>query len=187
VAVTPSAVETGDDPRALLERSGAFGGLVLSGLLLEAVNIDKPVSLRLLGPGVPIPPRSLSISLPWKTSRVLAPARARVVLLDERYLFAVRRWPSLARALHARMSEHAQRHAAQLAISHLPRVEDRLMALMWPPADTWGRVTPAGIRLELSLSHEGLGGLIGARRSTVTLALGQLAERNALIRQDDIG
>lgn len=183
-ALRVGIVEKDDDPRALLERSGAFGGLVLDGLLLEGVKIDESVSLRLLGPGAPISPRSVPIPLPWMTSRVFAPVRTRVVLLDERYLFAARRWPSLARALHGRMSEDAKRHGAQLAISHLPRVEDRLMALMWLLADTWGRVTPAGIRLELSLSHEALGGLIGARRSTVTLALGKLAERNVLIRQD---
>jgi hypothetical protein len=108
-----------------------------------------------------------------------------VVLLDERYLLATRSWPWLARALHARMSEHARRDRAQLAISHLPRVEDRLMALMWLLADGWGRVTPTGIRIGLSLSHEVLGGLIGAQRPTVTLAVGELAKRNVLIRQDE--
>ncbi len=59
------------------------------------------------------------------------------------------------------------------------------MALMWLLAESWGRVTPAGIRLPLSLSHEVLGGLVGARRSTVTIALGKLAEGGSLIRQGD--
>jgi len=59
------------------------------------------------------------------------------------------------------------------------------MALMWLLAESWGRVTPAGIRLPLSLSHEVLGGLIGSRRPTVTLALTKLAEQGSLTRQDD--
>ncbi len=36
----------------------------------------------------------------------------------------------------------------------------------------------------MHLTHDVLGGLVGARRSTVTLALGELADRGALIRQD---
>src|SRR5262249_24589688 len=67
----------------------------------------------------------------------------------------------------------------------LPRVQDRLMGLMWLLAEFWGRVTPAGIRLPVSLSHEVLGGLVGARRPTVTLALSELAEGGSLIRHED--
>lgn len=59
------------------------------------------------------------------------------------------------------------------------------MALMWLLAEFWGRVTPAGIRLPLSLSHEVLGGLVGARRSTVTLAVSKLADRGSLIRHEE--
>ena len=59
------------------------------------------------------------------------------------------------------------------------------MAGMWLLAESWGRVTPAGTRVLISLSHEVLGGLVGARRSTVTLAVSRLAERGSLIRQDD--
>ena len=59
------------------------------------------------------------------------------------------------------------------------------MALMWLLAGSWGRVTLAGIILPLSLSHEFLGGLVGARRPTVTLALHKLAERGSLIRHEN--
>ena len=52
------------------------------------------------------------------------------------------------------------------------------------PEPEGGKVTPAGIRLQLSLTHEMLGRLIGARRPTVTLALKELAEQNSVIRQD---
>lgn len=59
------------------------------------------------------------------------------------------------------------------------------MALIWQLAESWGRVTPAGTRVPLSLSHEVLGGLVGARRPTVTLALSKLAKQGSLIRQGD--
>jgi hypothetical protein len=55
---------------------------------------------------------------------------------------------------------------------------------MWLLAESWGRVTPAGTTLPLSLTHDALGALIGARRPTVTLALRELTERGAVIRQD---
>ena len=59
------------------------------------------------------------------------------------------------------------------------------MAVMWLLAEFWGRVTPFGTRLQISLSHELLAGLVGARRPTVTLALGKLAERGSLIRHEN--
>jgi hypothetical protein len=37
--------------------------------------------------------------------------------------------------------------------------------------------------LPLALTHETLGGLVGARRPTVTLALRELTERGALVHQ----
>ena len=51
-------------------------------------------------------------------------------------------------------------------------------------AEYWGHVTSAGTRLPLSLTHDALGALVGARRPTVTLALGQLVERGAIVRQE---
>ena len=85
-ALPVGIAEKDDDARALSERSGAFGGLGLDGLLFEAVKIDG-----LLGPGAPIPPLGPTIVLPWITSRVFAPERTRVVLLNERYLPAAGR------------------------------------------------------------------------------------------------
>jgi len=56
------------------------------------------------------------------------------------------------------------------------------MAVMRLLPEAWGRVTPAGIRLPLSLPTRCLGGLVGARRPTVTLAWGQ-ARRAGLAAQ----
>jgi len=51
-------------------------------------------------------------------------------------------------------------------------------------AERWGMVTPQGRIIRLPLTHETLGSLIGARRPTVSLALGDLAERGEVVRQD---
>jgi hypothetical protein len=72
----------------------------------------------------------------------------------------------------------------QLAICQLPRVEERLLALMWWLAESWGRVTSVGTLLPVAMTHDVLGALVGARRPTVTLAIGELVERGAIARQD---
>jgi hypothetical protein len=80
--------------------------------------------------------------------------------------------------------QQAERLTTQLVVCQLPRVDQRLLALMWLLAESWGRVTPAGTTLPLKLTHDALGALIGARRPTVTLALRDLSERGAIVRQD---
>jgi hypothetical protein len=73
---------------------------------------------------------------------------------------------------------------AQLVICQLPRVDERVLAMLWLLSETWGHVTPSGVRLPLVLTHETLGALVGARRPTVTLALRKLVEDGALVHQD---
>jgi CRP/FNR family cyclic AMP-dependent transcriptional regulator len=180
-----AAADKGADAAGLLEQSGAFGAIVLDGMLIQALQISEDPTLTLIGPGSFVPPARPAPSMPVVGARLFVPVATRLVLLGERLLIAARRWPWIASSLHARMLEHSERLATQLAICQLPRVEDRLMALMWLLADSWGRVTPAGIRLRISLSHEVLGGLVGARRPTVTIALSKLAEQGSLIRHDD--
>src|SRR5205814_1889348 len=97
---------------------------------------------------------------------------------------AAHRTPRLVAGLHARSTEQADRVAVQLAVCQLPRVEDRVLSMLWLLAESWGQVTAHGTALRLHLTHETLGGLVGARRSTVTLALGQLTEGGAILRQD---
>jgi hypothetical protein len=109
----------------------------------------------------------------------------RLALLGRELLFAASRWPSLVAGLQARASQQAERLAAQLVICQLPRVDQRLLALLWLLAESWGRVTPAGVALPLKLTHEALGALVGARRPTVTLALRELTERGAIVRQNE--
>jgi hypothetical protein len=53
------------------------------------------------------------------------------------------------------------------AITQLPRVDRRVLALLWQLAERWGRVTPSGVEVRLELTHETLGGSSApsARRS----------------------
>jgi hypothetical protein len=50
------------------------------------------------------------------------------------------------------MLEHSERLATQLAICQPPRVEDRLMALMWLLAEFWGASPSRGQAAALALA-----------------------------------
>jgi CRP/FNR family transcriptional regulator, cyclic AMP receptor protein len=172
------------DVDAVLADVGSFGAIILDGILLHRMSVGDHPGLRLLGPG-----DMLSRSGGYRTallgqSTYRATVPLRLAMLDDRVLLTARRFPRLFAALQVRLADQHQRLAAQLVICQLPRVEDRLLALMWLLAETWGRVTASGTVLPMTLTHDGLGELIGARRPTVTLALKELAERGSLFRQD---
>ena len=172
------------DVHGLLTGSGAFGAFVVNGMLLHHLQIGEQPALRVLGPGdilsLSEAPRSLLTD-----SRCVTALSTRLAILGTEFLVAAHRWPRLIAGLHVRMAEQGDRLATQLAICQLPRVDQRLLSLMWMLAESWGYVTPHGTRLPMSLTHDTLGGLIGARRPTVTLALRELVERGAIVRQGD--
>jgi CRP-like cAMP-binding protein len=53
----------------------------------------------------------------------------------------------------------------------------------WELADRYGRVEPDGVRLDLRLTHELIGHLVGAQRPSVSTALGRLEEHGQVLRQ----
>lgn len=168
---------------AVLEEASAFGALVLDGLLVERMRLADHTAMRLIGPGE-ILTRGAPRSMMLAQLGCRAAAATRLAMLGNEILIAAHRWPRILTGLHIRMAEQAERLATQLVICQLPRVEDRLLAVMWLLAESWGQVTAAGTVLPLTLTHDALGELIGARRPTVTLALRELSERGALLRHE---
>lgn len=164
---------------------GCFAGLVLSGLLGREVAVEGQPTLELLGPGDVVHGDDLDACVVNVGHRWSALAPTRVALLDDRFLLAVRRWPRLLTGLVERLQRRQDFASLQLALGQHPRVEDRIHLLLCVLADRWGRVTPAGLVLDLRLSHESIGRMVGARRPTVSLALKALATRGAVQRQDD--
>jgi CRP/FNR family transcriptional regulator, cyclic AMP receptor protein len=167
-----------------LDERRAFGAIVHSGMVLHDLQLGAQPGLRLLGPGEIVSLREAPASAMLATSSHRAIPDTAVILLRSDFLLAARQAPGLVVGLQSRMAEQVERLATQLVICQLPRVEERLLAMMWLLAESWGRVTPSGTTLPLALTHELLGAMIGARRPTVTLALGELAERGALVHQD---
>jgi CRP/FNR family transcriptional regulator, cyclic AMP receptor protein len=171
------------DLTALLERNSCFGAFVLEGMLTCSLRIGEQAGMRILGPGDVVSFGAVPISMLLADASCRAVAPSRLALLGRDLLVGAHRWPRLIAGLHTRTAEQIERVAVQLAICQLPRVEDRLLALLWLLAESWGRVTPNGTILPIALTHETLGALVGARRPTVTLALGELTERGAILRQ----
>jgi CRP/FNR family cyclic AMP-dependent transcriptional regulator len=119
--------------------------------------------------------------------RVSVTASEEVLLaaLDHQFVRAAAVWPKLMVIIQRRLCEQQHRLAVHGAICQLPRVEQRLMALMWHLADRFGKVTADGILMPLPLTHQALADLIGARRPTVSLAVKALREQERLSRRPD--
>ena len=173
------------DVRALLRSGGAFAAILVDGMLVQSMRLEGRSGLRLLGPGAIMSLAATAPSMLVDDSDVRATVPTRVVLLGRDFLVASRHWPWLVAGLNARHADQSRALANQLMICQLPRVDDRLLAIMWLLADSWGRVSSAGTMLPIQLTHSVLGGLIGARRPTVSLALRALTDSGSLVRQSD--
>jgi hypothetical protein len=181
-AVLPSVVlDAGtleiDELRANRDvRGQLYGFLVLEGALMVNLQMSGRVCTRLIGirelvllDGVQLD----SIPVGWRWS-ALSPTH--LLLLDERLLGFAHRWPSLLGAVLERAAQQTRNAFLQQAISQLPRVEERLLALFWSVADRQGVRRSDGVWVALDATHETLAHMVGAQRPTVSLGLSQLAE-----------
>jgi CRP/FNR family transcriptional regulator, cyclic AMP receptor protein len=165
-----------------------LGLLVLEGVVTRDIVFAGRTTTELLGAGDVLRPWEDDVQfdpLPFGVGwHVHEPTR--VALLDGRVALATARWPVLAGALSRRHVRRSRSLAFQLAIAQLPRVDDRLLVMLWALAERWGRVSPQGVRLPLALPHRTLATLVGARRPSVTTALSGLA-RDGLVERTDEG
>jgi hypothetical protein len=169
-------------PQSFGAHAGALGALLIRGLVTLETTIARRRSAELFGPGDVLRPWPGFESVVPAASRWASDAGAVVAVLDGRFVAAARRWPGLFVVLHDRLAEQLDRATARAAIMALPRVEQRVLGLFWQLAERWGTVRPEGIVIELGLTHELIGQLIGARRPTVSLALQPLAHEGLLQR-----
>jgi hypothetical protein len=166
---------------------GHLGLLVLDGLLMRDVTFAHAACTELIGRGDLLRPwdweRDVLTIRPQVTWTALQPVR--LAVLDRRISAIMGRWPELVSALVARAVRRSFELATNQATSHLTRVDARLELLFWGLADRWGRVGPDGVVLELPLTHQVLGRLVGAQRPSVTTALSDLSRRGVVERRDD--
>lgn len=153
------------------------GLLILDGLIATGTRVSDRTATELLGSGDLLQSPSagadelLERSADW---RVLCPTR--FGLLDADFADRVRPFPQIMEALLRRAGTRIAEIDVLRAISSQPRLEVRLVLLLWHFAARWGRVEPAGIRLCLPLTHRLLGHLVAAERPSVSHALKRLAD-----------
>jgi len=164
-----------------------LGVLVIDGVIASDVQLEDVVSTELLGAGDIVRPwpldsaeRLLSDKTQW-----MVLADCRVVILDKRSAAALSRFPEVYAVLLQRMDQRTRRLATTQAIAELTRVDRRVLNMLWYLAERWGRVAPDGVLVPLDISHRLLGQLVGARRPTVSTAIGQLTRDGALHRRVD--
>lgn len=157
-------------------RTGTLGLLVLEGFLMREVELVGDTSGELTGPG--------DVLRPWDDDTVEGPLPARpawsaltpakVALLDRAFVEGAAAWPDVMVEVASRLIHRSRCQAALLAISHVPRLEPRLLALLWHLADRFGRVEGPGVAMPVRLTHENLGSMVGGRRPSVSRSMNRL-------------
>jgi CRP/FNR family transcriptional regulator, cyclic AMP receptor protein len=169
----PGIWETADD--ADHARDG-LGLLVVEGTLVRRVGMAGRQGAELLSVGDLLQPArhdGEEATLPFDaTWRVLTPLR--LAVLDLAWMARMAPYPEVMAEIASRIMLRSRRLASLLAIAQQHRLDDRLQLLFWQLADRYGRVGPDGVRLELDLTHELIGHLVGAHRPSVSVALARL-------------
>ncbi|HVS99850.1 MAG TPA: helix-turn-helix domain-containing protein [Solirubrobacterales bacterium] len=189
VPVTTARVGAWRPPRRLADSSADLGFLVVEGLLMRRVMIADTRCTELLGRGDVLRPWSMDAaeisSVPIEADWRVVDQPARFAVLDRNVTRQLGRWPQVTCQLFDRTVRRARWLSFQLAVCHTKYVQARLLMILWHFADRWGRMRRDGVLVELQLSHQTLGEIVGARRPTVTSALGELREEGKLRALDD--
>jgi CRP/FNR family cyclic AMP-dependent transcriptional regulator len=176
-------------PENVAADSGALGFFVIEGLLMRRVVVAGTRCTELLGRGDILRPWSMDsvdmTSVPVEADWRVVGSTARFAVLDQQVTRQLGKWPQITVELFDRTIRRARWLSFQLAVCHTKQVRTRLLMILWHFADRWGRVTTAGVDVGIRLSHEILGEIVGARRPTVTTALGRLREDGKLVSTPD--
>ena len=159
-----------------------FAAMVVDGELSYEVAFAGRALTDVLTRGDVLTPWEPEIDDLQVDRHLFAVGRVRLAILDARFLLAAARWPALMLVIQRRLGEQEHRRAVQGAICQLPRVEDRLIAMLRLIGARTGRVGSEGLVVPLRATHETLGRLVGARRPTISLALKEL-ERTGRLRR----
>lgn len=153
------------------------GLLILDGLMAFQTCTGDRVATELVGAGDLLQAPALPIDeLLERTCHWRALRPTRFALLDADFVDRVRPFPQIARSLLRRTCRRTAELDVLRAITSQPRLEVRLVLVLWHLAARWGRVEPASVRLCLPLTHRILGQLVAAERPSVSHALKRLTQ-----------
>ncbi len=173
--------------RSLQSRPGDLGLLIVDGLLTRDVVLGQTVATELVGRGDLLRPADhdgMAAPVPFDVEwHVLEPTR--IAVLDREFAAVIGHWPEAIELIVSSAVRRAHSLALHLAVSHLRRVDKRLLILLWHMADRWGTVGPNGVSVPMHLTHQTLGRLVGAHRPSVTTALTLLVKEGRVSRAND--
>lgn len=160
---------------------GHLGLLLVAGMVSRELALGRGRGLELLLPGDLLRPAqedtSSFASAGWRVLRA-----AEVAELDPPLAARIGHFPPLVEALVARVMQRSRSLAAYVAIASVRALDQRLLTLFWHLAERQGSFTPDGVVIPLPLTHHTLAELVGARRPSVSVALGRLARRGRVRR-----
>jgi CRP/FNR family cyclic AMP-dependent transcriptional regulator len=168
--------------------------------LASSSKAGKKAILALVGPGgvfgqeAIVPPGAVPTAVPscsavvgWELTQVqvraITPCTTLVFAIPQ-LCEALRRDPFIGSWLAASLA--ARKLALERALARalsLP-VKERVLDVLRELAGAHGRPTPAGIVLEIPLSQDDIGALVGATRESVNRALRQLSQSGSLYREN---
>lgn len=171
------------DPRAFIEDpEGWLGLLVSDGELLVEIEAGRGPTGWLVGPGDLLRPWEMDELALTAAANWTALSQARIVLLDADFARRTLGIPDVSRALVTKVARSTRWLLAKSLIAATPVIEERLLLLFALIGERWGRATPEGVMIGLPLTHRVLASLVGARRPSVSTALGVLDKENLISR-----
>ena len=181
VPVIEIAANTGSD--AVTSVARGTRSLILKGFLLRTIAAGGGSITEVLGPGDMIFDHNrhdepLVTSVEWRVLERTLVADLATLDTSDQAIRAV-----LLESIARRLQEQVDRATVRCAVQSVIRVDVRLLAYLWHLAGSYGVITPAGVRLDLPLTHLLLAELIGARRPTVTTGFGVLTAGGFIRRE----
>jgi hypothetical protein len=168
------------------EPDGHVGYLVLDGLLTREVTVGKSRSVELLNVGDLLRPWQEDES-PYSTTRWTVLEDVSLAILDPEVAEGIARHPQMVGLLVERTMCRARNLAVHWAIANTVGLETRIVMLFRHLAERWGKVTPDGVAIPFTITHQMVADLVGARRPSATTAIVRLAERRQLLRTPEGG
>jgi CRP/FNR family transcriptional regulator, cyclic AMP receptor protein len=169
------------------ERDDRLGLVIVVGLLCREIALGDHHMFELLGPRdvlqLPVASGRPQLGGPVKITAIM---ESSLLVLGESFIRASARWPSLSATFLRRIEAQRERLAVQGLITHIPRADHRILIALSHLADRFGTTADGGTIIPLPLTHDLLGHLVGARRSTATLAISTL-EADGMLRRIDRG
>ncbi|HEY1522347.1 MAG TPA: Crp/Fnr family transcriptional regulator [Solirubrobacteraceae bacterium] len=172
------------DPAPLMEESERWlGALILDGIIVVELEAGRSRVGWLIGAEDLIRPWQLPEIAIATSTRWRALTDTRIAVLDDRCRHRAVSIPGVLDKLLARTASTTHWLLAQSLLLTTPSVDERLLLWFALCGERWGKVTPDGVVLNLPLTHDLLGALVGARRPTVTIALKSLETAGFLARE----